>query len=189
MAAIVTRMAAALHGRSAVATRSSTTRRPTPPAGASLDLACFQRRFDVSIGPALEAPMNAVTPMLKDQETLDPLASRYVNVDSLPWKPTQYPGVDIKILLQDETTGLMTALFRWAPGAVLPLHEHVEIEQTYVIEGSIVDDEGEATKGNFVWRPAGNRHVAKAPNGALVLGMFLKPNKFLSGDFAGQSLK
>ena len=37
---------------------------------------------------------------------------------------------------------------------------------------------GEAGAGSFVWRPAGSRHVARAPNGALVLGFFLQPNKF-----------
>ena len=133
--------------------------------------------------------MAAATPMLKEQETLAPLASRFVDVDSLPWKPTQCEGVEMKILLEDPDTGLMTALFRWQPGARLPLHEHVEIEQTYVLEGSILDDEGEVTAGNYVWRPAGNRHDAVAPNGALVLGMFLKPNKFLDGDLEGQELK
>lgn len=133
--------------------------------------------------------MGAVTPLLKDQDKLGPLASRYVDVDDLPWKPTQCEGVEMKILLEDPETGLMTALFRWAPGATLPLHEHVEIEQTFVLEGSIVDEEGEVTAGNYVWRPPGNRHVAKAPNGALVLSMFLKPNIFLSGDIAGQELK
>ena len=133
--------------------------------------------------------MAAATPMLKEQEALSPLASRFVDVDSLPWKPTQCEGVEMKILLEDPDTGLMTALFRWQPGARLPLHEHVEIEQTYVLEGSILDDEGEVTAGNYVWRPAGNRHDAVAPNGALVLGMFLKPNKFLDGDLEGQELK
>ncbi len=133
--------------------------------------------------------MAAATPMLKEQEALSPLASRFVDVDSLPWKPTQCDGVEMKILLEDPDTGLMTALFRWQPGARLPLHEHVEIEQTYVLEGSILDDEGEVTAGNYVWRPAGNRHDAVAPNGALVLGMFLKPNKFLDGDLEGQELK
>lgn len=133
--------------------------------------------------------MAAATPMLKEQETLAPLASRFVDVDSLPWKPTQCEGVEMKILLEDPETGLMTALFRWQPGARLPLHEHVEIEQTYVLEGSILDDEGEVTAGNYVWRPAGNRHDAVAPNGALVLGMFLKPNKFLDGELEGQELK
>ncbi len=133
--------------------------------------------------------MAAATPMMKEQDALSPLASRFVDVDSLPWKPTQCEGVEMKILLEDPDTGLMTALFRWQPGARLPLHEHVEIEQTYVLEGSILDDEGEVTAGNYVWRPAGNRHDAVAPNGALVLGMFLKPNKFLDGDLEGQELK
>ncbi len=133
--------------------------------------------------------MAAATPMLKEQDALSPLASRFVDVDSLPWKPTQCDGVEMKILLEDPETGLMTALFRWQPGAKLPLHEHVEIEQTYVLEGSILDDEGEVTAGNYVWRPAGNRHDAVAPNGALVLGMFLKPNRFLDGDLEGQELK
>lgn len=117
------------------------------------------------------------------------LASRYVDVESLPWKPTPTPGIDMKILLSIPETGLMTALFRWEPGTELPLHEHVEIEQTYVLSGSIVDDEGEALEGNFVWRPKGNRHIARSPNGALVICFFLKPNKFLEGDLAGQELK
>lgn len=117
------------------------------------------------------------------------LASRYVNVDELPWKPTPTEGIDMKILLDVPETGLLTALFRWQPGTELPLHEHVEIEQTYVLSGSIVDDEGEVREGNYVWRPKGNRHIARSPHGALVLSFFLKPNKFLEGELAGQELK
>ncbi|MGG4774621.1 cupin domain-containing protein [Paenalcaligenes sp. Me52] len=117
------------------------------------------------------------------------LASRYVNVEELPWKATPTPGIDMKILLDVPETGLLTALFRWQPGTELPLHEHVEIEQTYVLSGSIVDDEGEVCEGNYVWRPKGNRHIARSPNGALVLSFFLKPNKFLEGPLAGQELK
>ncbi|AUL14739.1 cupin domain-containing protein [Bordetella bronchiseptica] len=117
------------------------------------------------------------------------LASRYVNVDELDWKPTPTPGIDMKILLDVPETGLLTALFRWAPGTELPLHEHVEIEQTYVLSGSIVDDEGVVREGNYVWRPKGNRHIARSPDGALVLSFFLKPNKFLEGELAGKELK
>ena len=76
------------------------------------------------------------------------LASRYVEVESLPWKPTPCPGIDMKTLLEDSESGLLTALFRWQPGAELALHEHVEIEQTFVLEGSLVDDEGEVRAGN-----------------------------------------
>jgi quercetin dioxygenase-like cupin family protein len=106
------------------------------------------------------------------------LASRYVDVESLPWKPTPYKGVEMKILMEDPETGLMTTLTRFAPGAELPLHEHTELEQSWVLQGRLVDHDGEVTAGNYVWRPRGSRHVARAPEGALVLGFFLKPNRF-----------
>jgi anti-sigma factor ChrR (cupin superfamily) len=133
--------------------------------------------------------MTATTPFLTNEDMLGPLASRYVDVDSLPWKPTPCAGIDMKILLEDKQSGLLTALFRWQAGAELALHEHVEVEQTFVIQGSLVDEEGEVTAGNYVWRPKGNRHIARSPNGALVLSMFLKPNIFLDGAAEGQQLR
>jgi len=133
--------------------------------------------------------MTATTPFLANEDMLGPLASRYVDVDRLPWKPTPCPGIEMKVLLEDKDTGLLTALFRWQPGAELTLHEHVEVEQTFVLEGSLVDDEGEVTAGNYVWRPKGNRHIARSPNGALVLSIFLKPNIFLTGDKEGVQLR
>jgi anti-sigma factor ChrR (cupin superfamily) len=129
------------------------------------------------------------TPYYPAGDKLGPLDSRYVRVDTLPWKPTPTPGIDMKVLMEDPDSGLLTALFRWEPNTELALHEHVEVEQTFVIEGSIVDEEGEVRKGDFVWRPKGNRHVARSPVGALVLSFFLKPNKFLLGDLAGKELK
>lgn len=133
--------------------------------------------------------MTATTPFLSNEDMLGPLASRYVDVDRLPWKPTPCPGIDMKVLLEDKETGLLTALFRWQPGSELALHEHVEVEQTFVLEGGLEDDEGEVTAGNYVWRPKGNRHIAKSPNGALVLSVFLKPNIFLQGPGEGQQLR
>ena len=130
--------------------------------------------------------MTATTPHLANERMLGPLASRYVQVNDLPWKPTPCPGIDVKILVEDKDTGLMTALFRWQPGAKLDLHEHVEVEQTFVLQGSLLDDEGEVTAGNYVWRPKGNRHIAKSPNGALVLSIFLKPNIFEPSEKAAE---
>lgn len=122
--------------------------------------------------------MPAVTPRLAQHAQLDPLASRYVNVAEIPWEATRFPGIFQKVLIEDKESGLFTVLMRMEPGATLPLHEHTRIEQTFVLEGSLKDDQGEATAGNFVWRPAGSRHTAWAPNGALLLGYFLKPNQF-----------
>ena len=121
--------------------------------------------------------MTAAAALAEVQE-LAPLASRYVDVARLPWQKTRWAGIECKILLDDQKSGLKTLLMRWAPGAQLPLHEHVRIEQTYVLEGSLVDSEGEATAGNFVWRPEGSTHVATASNGALLLAFFLAPNRF-----------
>ena len=68
--------------------------------------------------------MAATTPHMKDIELLEPLASRYVDVESLPWKPTPSEGIDMKVLLEDKETGLLTALFRWQPGAVIHQGNH-----------------------------------------------------------------
>jgi anti-sigma factor ChrR (cupin superfamily) len=119
------------------------------------------------------------TPGLESQHARLPAqSSRYVDVAALPWQPTRFPGVEVKVLMEDPDTGLQTVLTRMAPGAVLTDHMHVAVEQTWVLEGRLVDHEGTATQGNFVWRPAGSRHVASAPDGALLLGIFQKPNQF-----------
>ncbi len=123
--------------------------------------------------------MTARTPDWKAESELEPRSSRYVRMDALPWRPTPFAGVEIKVLLEDKDTGLMTTITRMAPGAVLPLHEHADVEQTYMLEGRLVDEEGEVKAGEYVWRPAGSTHVATAPEGALLLGMFLQPNRFL----------
>jgi len=122
--------------------------------------------------------MVAITPNARNHAGLGPKASRFVNVFDLPWEKTKFAGVEAKTLLLDKETGLLTALIRMAPGARLPDHEHVLIEQTFMIEGTLVDEEGACTAGNFVWRPAGSRHEARTPNGGLMLAMFLVPNKF-----------
>ena len=117
------------------------------------------------------------------QPNLPPLASRFVDVERLPWEKTRYPGVETKTLLVDRKSGLLTLLMKMAPGARLPDHEHVEIEQTYVLEGSLHCGEGECKAGEFVWRPAGSRHEAWAgPQGGLMLAMFQVPNRFYAAD-------
>jgi anti-sigma factor ChrR (cupin superfamily) len=113
--------------------------------------------------------------------------SHIVRPTDMEWQKTRFPGCEAKTLLFDKSTGLMTALMRFEPGAVLPDHEHVKIEQTYVLEGRLVDKEGPAAgldvgPGEFVWREPGSRHVAWCPNGGLMLAMFQVPNKFFESD-------
>jgi anti-sigma factor ChrR (cupin superfamily) len=127
--------------------------------------------------------MSGTTPNAGKHGQLPPLASRFVEVAALPWEKTRFPGIETKTLLVDRETGVVTSLLKFAPGARLPDHEHVLIEQTFVLEGSLVCGEGECKAGDFVWRPAGSRHEAWAgPQGGLMLGMFQIPNKFFEAD-------
>ena len=128
--------------------------------------------------------MDAVTP--KATVTADSTRMWCVP-QNMEWQKTRFPGCEAKTLLFDRETGLMTALMRFAPGAVLPDHEHVNIEQTYVLEGRLVDKEGpaegiEAKKGEFIWREPGSRHSAWCPEGGLMLAIFQVPNKFFETD-------
>jgi anti-sigma factor ChrR (cupin superfamily) len=128
--------------------------------------------------------MDVVTP--KSHNTLDQ-HSHVVRPANMEWQKTRFPGCEVKTLLFDAESGLVTALMRFEPGAVLPDHEHVRIEQTYVLEGKLVDKEGpaaglEVKPVEFVWREAGSRHVAWTPEGGLMLAMFQIPNKFYERD-------
>ncbi len=127
--------------------------------------------------------MTAVTPKAADHQTLPPHASRFVDPAGIPWEDTRFPGVRQKVLVVDRDTGVATVLIHMAPGARLPDHEHVLLEQTYVLEGSLVCGEGECKAGEFVWRPAGSRHAAwGGPQGGLMLAIFQIANRFFEPD-------
>ena len=80
--------------------------------------------------------MDAVTPKSK-HDTAD-THSHVVRPAEMEWKKTRFPGCEVKGLLFDKEIGLVTALMKFAPGATLPDHEHVKIEQTFVLEGKLV---------------------------------------------------
>ena len=113
--------------------------------------------------------------------------SHHLRPQDMPWQDTRFPGCKIKSLMFDARSGLATMLFRMEPGAEIPDHEHVLIEQTYVLEGSLVDKEGpdagtEVKAGEFIWRDPGSRHTAWSPNGGTFVAIFQIPNKFFEKD-------
>jgi len=115
------------------------------------------------------------------QKLPDHLKSTFVDPSKMEWEPSKFPGISSKILYSDPATGMSSILFKMEPGAIVPLHEHSALEQTYILEGSLMDLDGTASAGQFVWRPGGNVHQAYSPNGAVLLGVFIKPNIFASG--------
>ena len=62
--------------------------------------------------------------------------SSYVDVVNAPWETSKFPGIEHKVLYNDPNTGMATLLFRLAPGAIVPLHEHTGVEMTYVLKAA-----------------------------------------------------
>jgi hypothetical protein len=83
-----------------------------------------------------------VKPNTANAKPIEDKRSGVVRAKDMPWQKMRFPGCEMKTLLFDPQSGLATMLVKMAPGAELPDHEHVLIEQTYVLEGSLVDKEG-----------------------------------------------
>lgn len=104
--------------------------------------------------------------------------STYVDPANLDWTPSQFPGIQMKVLYRNDEIGEMTVLLKWEPGAVLPFHKHPEIEQSYVLEGSFSDHDGICHAGQFVWRKPGSLHETRSDEGCTILAIYRKPNIF-----------
>jgi len=104
--------------------------------------------------------------------------SVYVQPQEMDWKPSQFAGVDIKVLYEDKARGEMTCLLRWEPGTTLPFHKHPEIEQSYVLSGSFSDHDGICRAGEFVYRHPGSMHETHSAQGCVILAIYRKPNIF-----------
>ena len=108
-------------------------------------------------------------------------AAHYLDVPNMTWEKTKFPGIAIKVLYTDDT-GITHRVVQARSGRRRAVARAHRARADYVIEGSLEDHEGKCGPGQFVWRPAGNQHEAVAPNGAVLLGFFLKPNRFAYGD-------
>ena len=97
------------------------------------------------------------------------------------WTPLQFPGVSVKILHADDTTGATTVLTRLAPGASIPRHRHSAADETvYVIEGDFVEDGESFGAGSFFAGKAGTDHGPhRSATGCTVLTRFSAPLDFI----------
>ena len=78
--------------------------------------------------------------ILSIAEQHDVKLSRVVRADDGGWLEAGTPGVQFKVLFKEPDTGRVTALFRSGPGARMPAHKHVGLEECLVLEGSLYTD-------------------------------------------------
>jgi anti-sigma factor ChrR (cupin superfamily) len=110
---------------------------------------------------------------------LAPSGCRYVDVAAMAWQEP-FPGIRMKVLYKDNEAKETAILFDTQPGTVIPEHIHGGVEWTFVLEGTMEDDEGVVTPGNFVYRPAGSRHSVRTPNGAKYIALFHEPGRMVA---------
>ncbi len=94
---------------------------------------------------------------------------------------TPTPGLSWLPLDFDEQRREGLYLVRFAPGASSLPHEHVFGEAFFVLQGTLIDSDGQhLPAGTFVRYDPGSRHFSTSPEGCL-LGVFLRgPNRRLA---------
>ena len=85
-----------------------------------------------------------------------PLAEQVtlVRSDEAPWKPSSFPGVEMRFLYKRKTM-----LVRMAAKSQIPAHPHATAEQCLVLEGSVSSNGTTVNAGDFIYMPAGSMHA------------------------------
>jgi len=69
------------------------------------------------------------------------------------WKEPKWdrvaPGISVKILANDEKTGMVSMLVRLDPGGEYPPHEHAGVEELHLLEGELWIDERKLFPGDY----------------------------------------
>ena len=75
------------------------------------------------------------------------------------WEPGPYPGVELKILHRNETTGGVVVLRKFRAGETIPAHTHpVANEWAWILSGEWDESGVSYTRGTFFFAPKGTRH-------------------------------
>lgn len=104
-----------------------------------------------------------------------------LNIDleelSLPWQPF-HPGVDI-LPLNGTPSGCFCALLRYAPGAAVPMHQHIGHEHIFILRGAQSDERGRYERGTFLINLPDSSHRVVSEEGCIVLAIWESPVRFL----------
>ena len=98
-----------------------------------------------------------------------------IDANALPWEERFNEKIGRalyrKNLIEDPDTGMEVRLVKYPAGVVNPRHTHPCAHGMFVLDGTLVTQEGEYSPGNFVWFPEGMvmEHGATAERDVIVL--------------------
>lgn len=118
------------------------------------------------------APSRPVKPRQRDD------AGEFVSIRSSEgrWRELM-EGVLLKKLHVDPATGITTSLVRMMPGTALPIHQHIGVEQFYVIEGDCQVAGQELTSGDYHRAETGSTHQTTSTVGGTLL-LLIAPERY-----------
>lgn len=103
--------------------------------------------------------------------------------EGAPWVASPSAGIERRML--DRIGGEVaraTSVVRYAPNAAFPEHVHGGGEELFVLEGLLVDGDGEYPAGTYVRNPIGSKHAPRAGKDGATL--FVKLHQFAADDVA-----
>ena len=92
------------------------------------------------------------------------------------WREIQ-EGVRLKKLYVDQKTGIATSLVRMMPGTALPVHQHLGVEQFFVIEGDCNVAGQTLGSGDYHRAEAGSTHETTYTTGG-TLFLLIAPERY-----------
>ena len=101
---------------------------------------------------ALETAPAAHTGQTRPDMTADFI---YIRASEGRWSEFS-PGVMVKVLYTDPTTKRSTALVRMAPGTRLPQHQHLAVEELFVLQGDCHIAPGQVLQAGDYFRAEAN---------------------------------
>lgn len=106
--------------------------------------------------------------------TIEAGQSGWLNPADISWQDSGCKGFWIKPLFEDKSRHLKTWLMKVDPGAYSPLHDHAELEQAYVLQGSFYDQGNVYQAGEYILRAPGVMDIAGSEERAIVI-LFYSP--------------
>ncbi len=85
-------------------------------------------------------------------------ARSQIDFEALDWALSNWPGVRVHWLRQDEATGTGAVYFHIQPGYGAPSHRHIGAEDCLILQGGFRDGRGEYAAGDLVYYEAGSTH-------------------------------
>jgi anti-sigma factor ChrR (cupin superfamily) len=93
------------------------------------------------------------------------------------WRPTEDDGVSYKLLFVDRERATVTTLVRMEPGARIPAHRHLGLEQCLVLEGDLRSGGTRMSAGDFNCSLPGSVHDELTTKGG-ALFLIVSPERY-----------